>query len=126
MVIRRQFGGKPAAHASAIHNKVVFPILVFHFSVNKLHILQHFLFTSFSRAFSKTTVIHEQYIIVVAVKITGITGPTLNAPGVAMKIKDQSFWIFPEEMKSIDTYSWFDIEKIFPEGDIVFELEILF
>jgi hypothetical protein len=43
-----------------------------------------------------------------------------------MKIKNEAFGRFPVEMKRIDPDAWFHIEKIFAEGHIVFELEILF
>ena len=42
-----------------------------------------------------------------------------------MKIEDQAFGVIPEEMQAIDTDTGLHIKKIFPERDIIFELEIL-
>ena len=41
-----------------------------------------------------------------------------------MKIKDQTCWIFPVKMKSIDPNTGFNIEIKFFERNIVFEFEI--
>lgn len=43
-----------------------------------------------------------------------------------MKIKNKTSRVFAEKMKPIDTHSRLYIKKIFPEGDIIFELKIWF
>jgi len=43
-----------------------------------------------------------------------------------MKIEEEAFGLFPEKVKAVDTHPGLYIKKIFPEGDIIFELEVLF
>ncbi|MEO7619245.1 MAG: hypothetical protein ABIT05_06010 [Chitinophagaceae bacterium] len=43
-----------------------------------------------------------------------------------MEIKDQAFGILPVEMKTVDADPGFNIKEVFPEGNIIFKLEILF
>ena len=82
--------------------------------------------TPFAGAFSKAAVVEQYHIIIVTVKVFGISCPAFYTSGVAMEIKDQSFWIFPVKMQAVDTYTGFYIKKIFLERDIIFELKILF
>lgn len=125
IIISCKFGSEAATKASAINNKMSFAILFFQILVNKLHIVHHFLFTSFTGTFSKAAVIHQYYIIIKPVKITGILGPTLYTPGISMEIKDQPFCIFPVKMKTVDPDTGFHIKKIFFEWCVIFELKIL-
>ena len=126
MIIAGQFGGKPAPHAPAIYDQVGFGVFFFHFFVDELHVTQHFSFTSFARAFAKTTVVQQHHVIVIAVKVFGVPGPAFDAPGIAVEIKDQPFGLVPEKMQAIDADTRFNVKKIFPERRIVFKLEILF
>jgi len=102
---------KTAAHASAIDNDVVFAILFHQRFVNELHIAEHLFFAPLTRAFSKTTIVDEHDIIVVAVEITGIPCPTFYAPGVPMKVKDKTEWLLPVKMKPINANAWAHIKK---------------
>ena len=56
-IVTSQFTGKATAHTTAIYYQVIFGIFFFEFIIYKLHITQHFLFTSFAGAFTKTPVI---------------------------------------------------------------------
>jgi len=94
--------------------------------IDKLHIIQHLLFTSLSCAFSKAPVIHQHYVIVVAVKIFGIFRPSFNTPGIAMKVENKTDGFSRIKMQAIDTNTWAHIKKIFPERGIILKLETLF
>jgi hypothetical protein len=126
LVFGSHFGGKATAHAASIYNDVMFGILLRQPAVNKLHIAEHFFFTALAGAFAESAVIHQHHIIFVAVKITGIFGPAFNAPGIAVKIEDESFGIVAVKMQGIDADTRRNIKKIFLEGYIVPELKILF
>ncbi len=126
MVIRCQFSGKTATQAAAINDQVVFRISFLQFIINKLHIAQHFFFTPLAGAFSKTPVINQSHIIIIAVKIFSVPGPAFYASCVTMKIEDQSFGIFPVKMQAVDPDTGFYVKKIFFERNVIFELEILF
>ena len=93
--------------------------------IHELHIVQHFFLASLTGTFSEAPVINQQYIIIKPVKITGIPGPALDATCIAMKIEDQTFWLFAKEVKSVYPNTGTYIKEILPEGDIVFELKIL-
>ena len=43
-----------------------------------------------------------------------------------MKIKNEAFGIFSEEMQTIYPNAGLYIKKVFPKGDIIFKLKILF
>ena len=105
---------------------MIFRICFFQVIINKLHITQHFFFASFTGAFAKTAIINQHHIIIIAVKISCIFRPAFYASCIAMKIKNQTFWIFPVKMQAIDAYARFNIKKIFSERNIIFELKILF
>jgi len=94
--------------------------------IYKLHIIQHFFFTSFTGAFTKATIVYQYHIIIVSIKITGVLGPTLYAATIPMKIQYESCWFFAKEMKSVYPDPRRHIKKILPERNIVFKLEILF
>jgi hypothetical protein len=126
VVIGSQFGSKSTAQAAAINDQVVFGIPLFQLIINELHITQHFFFASFAGAFSKSPVIYQPHIIIIAIKIFGIPGPAFDTPGVSMKVENKPFWIFPVKMKTVDPDTGLNIKKIFFERDIILELEILF
>ena len=94
--------------------------------VYNLHIVQHFLFTSFPGAFSEATVIHQHHVIIVAVKITRIFGPSFNASRIAMEIQNQASRIIPVKVQTINADTRFDVKKIFAEWDIIFKLKVPF
>lgn len=125
LVIAGQFGGETTSHAPAIHDEMVLRVLIPEAVIYKLHIPQHFLFAPLAGTLSETPVIHEHHIIVITVKIPCVTGPALDAAGIAVKIQDQAFGILPVKMKGIDADPGFDIKKILPEGGVIPELEIL-
>lgn len=88
LVFRRHFCGESATQASAVNNYVVFRILLYQPGINKLHIAEHLLFTSFPGTFSKTPVINKHHVIIVAVKILCVFGPPFYAPAVPMKVEN--------------------------------------
>src|SRR5215207_6575111 len=92
LVIRSHLGRKSAAEASAVYNQMIFGVLCSQPAVHELHVIQHFLFPSFSSAFTKAAVVHEYHVISIPVKILGIAGPSLDAAGIAMEIKNEPFW----------------------------------
>jgi pyoverdine/dityrosine biosynthesis protein Dit1 len=91
-----------------------------------LNIVQHFLFSPPPGALAETPVIHQYYIIIVAIKIPGILCPAFNASRISVKIKYETRRFFPVKMKTVDADPRFYIKEIFFERDIVFELEIGF
>lgn len=125
-VIAGELTGKAAAQASSVHDQVVFRETGEQVVVYKLHVVQHCFFIALAGAFAKTPVIHQHHIIIIPVKIFGITGPALDAAGIAVKVKDETFGIFPEKMKAVDPDPRFNIKKVLPEGYIIFENKVLF
>lgn len=93
--------------------------------IHKLHIVQHFFFTTFACAFAKATIIHQYYIIIIAVKIAGVFGPAFYTSAISMEIQDKASGLFPEKMKSIYPDAGCYIKKILSERNVIFELEIL-
>lgn len=89
--------------------------------VYKLHIGQHFFFTTLAGAFAKATVVNHHYIIIVPVKVTAIFSPAFDTAGIAVEVKDQSFGLFPVEVKAIDANARCYIKEQFLKGNIVFE-----
>src|SRR5690606_9151078 len=73
---------------------------------------------------AKTPVIDQHYIVVVTIEIPGIFCPPLNTAGVTVKIQDKPRGIFPVKVQAVDTDTWLDVEKVFPERYIIFKLEI--
>lgn len=124
-VIGRQLGCKPTAQAAAVNDQVVFRISGFQAVVHKLHIIQHIFFRTLTGTLAKTAVVHQHHVIIIAVKIPGILGPSFNAAGVAMKIKDQPQRFVHEKMKPVDPYAGLYIKEQFPERRIILVLEIL-
>lgn len=124
MIITGKFCSEAAAQASAINYKVIFRILAGQAGIHELHVIEHFLFTPFSRTFSKAPVINQHHIVIIAVKIAGISGPSFYAPAIPMKIQDQSFWLFAIEMQTIDPNPLLHIKIQFTEGYVKAELEI--
>src|SRR6187401_3029267 len=94
---------KAAAHASSINNDVFFVILHRKSVVNKLHIVEHFFLTAFAGALSKSAVVNQNHIIIIAVKILCVFRPPLNASGIAMKVKNKTVWFFGVKMKSVNS-----------------------
>lgn len=92
--------------------------------INELHIIKHFRFTSFARAFPKSAVINQHYIIIIAVKILCIFRPPFDAFRIAMKIKDQTFWMLTVKMQTIDANTCRHIKIQFPERDVIFKFKI--
>jgi hypothetical protein len=90
-----------------------------------LHIVEHGGLASLACAFPKAPVIYQDDIIIIPVKIFGIFCPTLNASGIAMKIKDQSQGFFAVKMQTIDTHPRGYVKKKFGERCIVMILKIL-
>jgi hypothetical protein len=43
-----------------------------------------------------------------------------------MKIQNQASRVIPVKVQTIDGYTRFDVEKIFPEWDIIFKLKVSF
>lgn len=125
LIFRCQPAGKATANAAAIQDNVMLRVLYQQCVVHKLHIAQHLFFTALAGAFSKAAVVHHHYIIIIPVKVAGIPGPALYAPRIAMKIEYKPGRFFPVKMQPVDTYARFHIKKIFPEGQVIFKLEIL-
>src|SRR5690606_23612275 len=102
------FGRKAASQASAIDDHMMLGNFLNKFIINIAHIHDHFPFTSFSRAFSKSAIIYQNHIIIIPVKIFRILTPAFDTSGITMKIKDHSFRILTEKMKSVNgnTFSW--------------------
>lgn len=125
MIIRSQFGGKTTAQTPAVNNQMIFRVLLFQPVIYKLHIIQHFLFTPGPGTFAKPPVIHQHHIIIIPVKIFGITRPSLYTAAVAVKIQYQSAGILPVKMEPVDPYARLYIKKILPEGNIIPEQEVL-
>ncbi len=125
-VVCRKFGSKPAPDAASIYDQVMFVIGFAEPVVNELHIGHHLPFASLAGTLAKSAVINEDHVIVMPVKIAGIFSPTLYAPGVAVKVKDQAGRGRPMKMQPVDPYAGFDIKEIFAEGNVVGEFEIGF
>ena len=64
---------------------IPFRVLLHQHAVNKLHIFQHFLLLSFAGAFAKAAVIHQNYVIIIAVEIFCILGPALYTSYIPME-----------------------------------------
>ena len=69
MVVGRYLCCEAAAQASSIYDQVLFGVLFFQFRINELHIVEYFLFAALARTFSKYAVIHQHYVIAVAIEI---------------------------------------------------------
>ena len=104
---------------------MVFRIFFQQTSINILHVAQHILFVSFTRAFSKTAIIDQYHIIIIAIKIPGIFGPSFYASRVTMKVEDETSGLFAIKMEPIYSNTRLYIKKIFFEWDIILELKIL-
>jgi len=124
-ILRSHFCGKPAAKAPAIHDNVVFMVLLRQVVVDNLHVMEHFLFTALTGAFSKTPIIYKHHIIVIPIKILCILCPAFYTSCVAVKIKNKAERFFAIEMKTINPNTWFYIKKQFLERNIILELEVL-
>lgn len=118
-------GGKTAAHAAAVYQYMMFLITLAQPVVYELHIAQHLFFTAFAGTFAKTAVIYQQHIVTIPIKITGIFGPSLDAPGITMKIEDQSLGLLTAEMQAVDLNTGRYVKEEFFKRRIVFVLEIL-
>src|SRR5437868_809746 len=92
--------------------------------VNKLHIGHYFFFAALSRAFTKTTVIHQNHIIIVPVKILCIFCPTFYAACIPVKVQDEAGWFIAIKMQAINCYSLLHIKKQFRKRNIIFVSKI--
>ena len=120
-----QLGRKTAAQAPSIYDYMIFIVLGLQRIINELHIIQHLLLAPLTRAFTKAPVIHQHHIIMIAVKIPGILGPSFNATCITMKIKYQAMRVLHMKVQAIDTHTFLHIKKQLPEWHIIFIQKIL-
>ncbi len=124
LVIARNLAGKPAAQTAAIHQNMVFRVLLQQRFIYKLHICKHLVLASFARAFAESAVVHQYNVIIVPVKIRCILCPAFDAAGVAVEIEDETFGRFSVEMESVDANTGCNVEEQFLEGDIILKPEL--
>ena len=104
---------------------MVFRTLFEQLFVHKLHVGQHVFFSSLARAFSKSTIVYQDYIIAKSVKVSGVFGPALNTSGIAMKIQDQSLGIRAIKMQSVNAHAWCYIKEQFLKRCVIFVFKVL-
>lgn len=126
VVVGREPRREAAAHASSIQQYVVFGVLDFQLVVDVLHIGQHIFLRPLARALAETTVVYQQYIIIIPEKILCIFCPSLDAARIAVEVQDESFRCFTHKMQRIDANARRRVEEEFGERTIIFELEISF
>ena len=118
-------GRKTATQASAINNQVVLLVTFSQFIVHKLHVAQHILLTSFTRTFSKATIVDQDNVVIIAEEISRIFCPALDAAAVTMEIQHKPERLINIKMKPIDPNPFLNIKKQFFKGRIILILEIL-
>ena len=110
-VFRSYLSGESTSKAAAIHDDVMFVVLLCQDIVYELHVIKHFLLTSLTSAFTKSAVINKDHIIVVPVKIFRVPGPALYTSCVAMKVKNKTKRLFAVKMQAVNSNASLDIKK---------------
>lgn len=93
-------------------------------SIHKLGIRKHIFFCTLAGAFSKSPVVYQNNIIVVAVKILCIFCPTFYTSRVTMKIKNKTLGIVTKKMQAIYPDIGLGFKKQFFKRSVVLELKI--
>ncbi len=123
-VIAGQFYRKPASHAPAVDEDVVFRVLFQLLVVHELRIFQQLRFRPFARTLPETPVIDHEHVVAMPGIVAGVFPPTFDTPRVAMKIQQQPPGFRHLEVKAVEPYARFRVKEQLFEGLVVMEGEI--
>src|SRR5690606_11602976 len=119
IVIGSQHGSKTCTDTPAVNNNSFLRNLLFYKIINKLNIIFQSVRSSFAGAFSKTSVIQHDDIIVQPCKINGEFSPTFDTFRISFEVKNNAFCVLRFEMKVADFDARFRLSVQFFNGELV-------